>query len=176
MSGREWHAHPKHLLGPRFRSKHGQDPGATPDVQHHLIFENVLVVVHGVPVSERPHLVLQHFLCGKKGKSMARYSRHLAVHQGHGPQNCATKFFNELDEVARQATEEHHGAGRPAATGIITNIARPKTLRKRDRIVLAKEKLISRPGKAPIYHNQKKAPVQCSMRDSSYTCGKTLPW
>lgn len=45
-----------------FGSKHGQDPRPAPHVQHDLVFEDVLVVVHGVPVGERPHFVLQHLL------------------------------------------------------------------------------------------------------------------
>lgn len=67
--GGERHAHPKHFLGPCFGSKHGEDPSAAPHIQHDLVLEHVLVVVHGVPVGECPHLILQHLLCGRKGRA-----------------------------------------------------------------------------------------------------------
>lgn len=62
------HAYPEHLLGPCFGSKHGEDPCATPDIQHHFVLEHVLIMVHGVPVREGPHLILQHFLQWKEKK------------------------------------------------------------------------------------------------------------
>lgn len=68
VCGRKWRAHPKHLLGPCLGSEHGKDPSTTPHVQYHFVLEHVLVVVHGVPVSECPHLVLQHFLWWREKK------------------------------------------------------------------------------------------------------------
>lgn len=50
------------MLGPCFGCEHGQDPCATPNVEHDLVLEDVLIVVHGVPVGEGPHFVLQHLL------------------------------------------------------------------------------------------------------------------
>lgn len=58
------HTHPVHMLGSSFGCKHGQDAGPAADVQHYFVLEDVLVVVHGVPVGERPHFVLQHLLVG----------------------------------------------------------------------------------------------------------------
>lgn len=72
-------------------------------------------------------------------KKISMYSRYLAAHQGHGLQNCPTKFFKDLDDVTRQATEEHHGVARPVAACIITNNSRPKTLPTKDSFVLSKE-------------------------------------
>lgn len=60
--------YPVHVLGPGFGCKHGQDPSAAPYVQHNFVLEDVLVVVHGVPVGERPHLVLQHLLDFNRGR------------------------------------------------------------------------------------------------------------
>lgn len=54
--------HPVHMLGAGIGSKHGEDPRPAADVQDDFIFEHVLVVVHGIPVGQRPHLVLQHLL------------------------------------------------------------------------------------------------------------------
>lgn len=50
------------MLRSCFGRKHGQDPSAAADVQHYFVLEDVLVVVHGVPVGECPHFVLQHLL------------------------------------------------------------------------------------------------------------------
>lgn len=55
-------SHPVDMLGAGIGSKHGEDPRPAADVQDDFIFEHVLVVVHGVPVGQRPHLVLQHLL------------------------------------------------------------------------------------------------------------------
>lgn len=96
-------AHPKHLLGPCFGSKHGKDPGTASNIQHHFVLEHMLVVVHGVPVSERPHLILQHFLYGRKKKAMLVYARPWGIPQGHGPQDCFTKFFRDLNDVIQQS-------------------------------------------------------------------------
>ena len=41
---------------PRLGCKHGEDPGATTNVQHHLVLEEVLVVPDGVAVGEGSHL------------------------------------------------------------------------------------------------------------------------
>lgn len=54
--------HPIHVFGASIGGKHREDPRAAPDVQDDFIFEHVLVVVHGVPVGQRPHLVFQHLL------------------------------------------------------------------------------------------------------------------
>lgn len=54
--------YPIHVLCSCFGCKHGQDPSPAPDVQHYFVLEDVLVVVHGVPVGECPHFVLQHLL------------------------------------------------------------------------------------------------------------------
>ena len=94
------HAHPEHLLGPCLGSKHGQDPGAAPHVQDHLVLEHVFVVVHGVPVSERPHLILQHLLCGGKGRvNVFRAPGH--THIGSRAQGCLAEFFRDLSSVTR---------------------------------------------------------------------------
>ena len=93
-----------------------------------FVLEHVLVVVHGVPVSERPHLILQHFLCDRKGKSVSMHSRVLGVHQGQGPQDCPTKLFKDVDDVTRKATEAHCGAARPEAIRIVTNNSSPKQI------------------------------------------------
>lgn len=53
------------MLCPCFGCKHGQDPSPTSDIQHYFVLEEVLVVVHGVPVGERPHFILQHLLVYK---------------------------------------------------------------------------------------------------------------
>lgn len=55
-------SHPVHMLGAGIGGKHGEDPRPAANVQDDFIFEHVLVVVHGVPVGQRPHLVLQHLL------------------------------------------------------------------------------------------------------------------
>lgn len=60
--GREGRAYPKHFLGSCFSSKHGKDPGTTPNIQHYFVLEHMLIVIHGVPVGECPHLIFQHFL------------------------------------------------------------------------------------------------------------------
>lgn len=43
-------------------SKHGEYPCATSHVKDNLPFEQVLVVVHGIPIGQSSHLVLQHLL------------------------------------------------------------------------------------------------------------------
>ena len=58
------HTHPVHVLGASIGGEHGQDARAAAHVQDHLVFEGVLVVVHGVAVGQGPHLVLQHLLTG----------------------------------------------------------------------------------------------------------------
>lgn len=55
-------SYPVHVLRPRLGREHGQNPRPAADVQHDFVLEGVLVVIHGVPVGERPHFVLQHFL------------------------------------------------------------------------------------------------------------------
>lgn len=55
-------SHPIHVFGSGIGREHGEDPGAAADVQDDFTLEHVLVVVHGVPVGERPDLVLQHLL------------------------------------------------------------------------------------------------------------------
>lgn len=50
------------MLRPCFGCKHGQDPSPASNIQHYFVLEDVLVVVHGVPVGERPYFVLQHLL------------------------------------------------------------------------------------------------------------------
>lgn len=50
------------MLRPSFGCKHGKDPSPASNIQHDFVLEDVLVVIHGVPVGERPHFVLQHFL------------------------------------------------------------------------------------------------------------------
>ena len=42
--------------------KHAQYTGATPDIKHHLATKQMLIVVHGITISERPYFVLQHLL------------------------------------------------------------------------------------------------------------------
>lgn len=59
-------SYPIHVLGSRLGCKHGQDAGPAADVKDDLVLEGVLVVVHGVPVGERPHFVLQHLLFSDK--------------------------------------------------------------------------------------------------------------
>lgn len=54
--------HPVHVLGAGVGGKHRQDARSAADVQDDLILEHVLVVVHGVPIGESPHLVFQHLL------------------------------------------------------------------------------------------------------------------
>lgn len=58
----ERRSYPVDVLGPGFGCKHGQDPRPASHVQHDFVLEDVLVVVHGVPVGQRPHLILQHLL------------------------------------------------------------------------------------------------------------------
>lgn len=55
-------SHPIHVFGAGVGSEHREDPRAAADIQDDFIFEHVLVVVHGVPVGQCPHLVLQHLL------------------------------------------------------------------------------------------------------------------
>lgn len=55
-------SHPVHVFGAGIGSKHREDPRAATNIQDNFIFEHVLVVVHGVPVGQRPHLVFQHLL------------------------------------------------------------------------------------------------------------------
>lgn len=55
-------SHPIHVFGTGVGSKHREDPRAATDIQDDFIFEDVLVVVHGVAVGQRPHLVFQHLL------------------------------------------------------------------------------------------------------------------
>lgn len=55
-------SYPIHVFGAGIGRKHGEDPSAATHIQNDFILEHVLVVVHGVPVGERPHLVLQHLL------------------------------------------------------------------------------------------------------------------
>ena len=55
-------SHPVHVLGAGIGGKHTEDPRAAADVQDDFVFEHVLVVVHGVPVGQRAHLVFQHLL------------------------------------------------------------------------------------------------------------------
>lgn len=55
-------SHPVHMLGAGVGGEHGEDPCAAADVQDDFVFERVLIMVHGVPVGQRPHLVLQHLL------------------------------------------------------------------------------------------------------------------
>lgn len=55
-------SHPVYVFGAGIGGKHGEDPCAATDIQDDFILEHMLVVVHGVPVGERPHLVLQHLL------------------------------------------------------------------------------------------------------------------
>ncbi|TNN28163.1 hypothetical protein EYF80_061688 [Liparis tanakae] len=46
-------SYPVHVLGSRVGRKHGQDARPASHVQHHFVLEDVLVVVHGVPVEQR---------------------------------------------------------------------------------------------------------------------------
>ena len=59
-----------HVFRSSFHRKHAQNPGATAHVQHDPPPEEVLVVVHGVPVGERSHLILQHLLVDSCGLEM----------------------------------------------------------------------------------------------------------
>ena len=59
-------AYREDLLGVRPSGEHGEDAGARADVHHHLALEEVRVVVDGIAVGERPHLVLEHLL--KRGR------------------------------------------------------------------------------------------------------------
>ena len=59
--------HPVHVLGSGLGREHGEDPRPAAHIQHHLVLEGMLVVVHGVPVGQGPDLVLQHFLIGTEG-------------------------------------------------------------------------------------------------------------
>ena len=54
--------YPNDLGSASLGSKHAEDASATTNIQHCLALEQVLVVVHGVTVCPRTHLVLQHFL------------------------------------------------------------------------------------------------------------------
>lgn len=60
-------SYPVHVLCPCLGCEHREDAGPTPDVQYYLVLEDVLVVIHGVPVGQRPDFVLQHFLIEYKG-------------------------------------------------------------------------------------------------------------
>lgn len=55
-------SYPIHVLCPCLSREHGEDASPTPNIQHYFVLEDVLVVVHGVPVGECPHFVLQHLL------------------------------------------------------------------------------------------------------------------
>lgn len=55
-------SYPVHVFGAGIGGKHTEDPCAAANIQDNFVFEHVLVVVHGVPVGQRPHLVLQHLL------------------------------------------------------------------------------------------------------------------
>lgn len=55
-------SHPVHMFGTGIGSKHREDPCAATNIQDYFVFEHVLVVVHGVPVGQRPHLIFQHLL------------------------------------------------------------------------------------------------------------------
>lgn len=101
------------------------------------------------------------------------YSRYLRVRQGHRHQDCPARFFKDLYDVTRQATEEYCGTVRPMATWIITNNSSPKTLLK---IALHCQRRNSCPelGKLQFTKKQKKVLVGCSMRHSSYTWNKTF--
>lgn len=50
--------HPVHMLGSCLSSKHGEDSGSAAHIKNNLILKNVFIVVHGVPISQRPHLIL----------------------------------------------------------------------------------------------------------------------
>lgn len=65
-------SYPIHVLRSCLGGEHGQDPSPTPDIQHYFVLEDVLVVVHGVPVGERPHFVLQHLLVKHMTKIIRR--------------------------------------------------------------------------------------------------------
>ena len=43
------HVHTDHLGRARLGSEHGENPGATPNIQNNLVLEQVLVVPHRVP-------------------------------------------------------------------------------------------------------------------------------
>ena len=94
---RVWHAHPKHLLGPCFGSKHGKDPGTTPNVQHHFVLEHMLVVIHGVPVGECPHLILQHFLLWKERKGNVNLFKALGSTPRSSTPRLSCQFFKNLN-------------------------------------------------------------------------------
>jgi len=55
-------SYPVHVLGSRVGREHGQDARPAAHIQHHFVLEDVLVVVHGIPVGERPHFIFQHLL------------------------------------------------------------------------------------------------------------------
>lgn len=57
-------SYPIHVFGAGVGRKHREDPSAATHVQNDFVLEHVLVVVHGIPVGQRPHLVLQHLLFG----------------------------------------------------------------------------------------------------------------
>lgn len=58
----ELNAYPNNLLGSGFGCKHAEDARSTADIQNHLVLEQVLVVKHGVAVSQSANLVFQHLL------------------------------------------------------------------------------------------------------------------
>lgn len=55
-------SYPIHMFGTSVGSEHREDPCATTDIQDDFILEYMLVVVHGVPVRQCPHLIFQHLL------------------------------------------------------------------------------------------------------------------
>lgn len=54
--------HPVHVFGAGISSKHREDPRAATNIQDNLIFEDVFIVVHGVPVCQCSNLIFEHLL------------------------------------------------------------------------------------------------------------------
>lgn len=50
------------MFGTSVGGEHGEDPRAATNIQDDFILEYMLVVVHGVPVRQCPHLIFQHLL------------------------------------------------------------------------------------------------------------------
>ena len=67
---------PSHVRGARLRGEHGQNAGATANIEHGLAAEQVLVVHDRVAVGLGAHFVFQHLLhCGTtSSESEARNS------------------------------------------------------------------------------------------------------
>jgi len=60
------HIHSNNLGSSSFSSEHGEDASPTTHIKHHLPFEQVLVVPHGVSVGQSANFIFQHLLVNTK--------------------------------------------------------------------------------------------------------------